>query len=95
MGRSKTPEQSSQSKKAEALQIKVLEQQIKDAKKPLVLPKIDIPKPLPPQAPPQEGDDVAYASQETRKKAMRRTNAGRGTLLAGETGGMHRRTLLG
>lgn len=94
-GSPKTPKQSSQSKKAEALQIEVLQQQLEDAKKPVNLPKFDIPKPLA-IAPPQDSSDAGYAAAEARRKAMRRTNAGRGTLFAGETGGRGgTRTLLG
>ena len=86
MGKSpKAPKQSGESKKLERLQTELLEQQLEDSKKPLEVPKP--PKPLPQLAPPREQDDQAYAVAEAKRRAMRRTNAGRGTLLAGETGG--------
>jgi hypothetical protein len=87
MGKAKAPQQSSSSKKLEALQTEALQQQLDDAKKPVVLPKIDVPKPLPPPAIPQNSADAAFAEQQARQRALKRTNAGRGTLFAGETGG--------
>lgn len=98
MGKAKTPKQSDSSRESERLQISLLRQQLGDAKKPIVLPKLDLPKPLPPPPPPQDSNDVQQASLDARRKAMRRTNAGRGTLFAGETGGYKsggRATLLG
>lgn len=86
MGKAKAPSQSSSSKKLEALQMETLQQQLDDAKKPVVLPKIEPVKPLPPPQIPQGSADAAAAELEARKRAMSRTNSGRGTLFAGETG---------
>jgi hypothetical protein len=86
MGKGKAPSQSSSSKKLEALQMETLQQQLDDAKKPVEIPKIEPVKPLPPPQIPNSGADAAAAEMEARKRALRRTNSGRGTLFAGETG---------
>jgi hypothetical protein len=87
MGKAKAPQQSSSSKRLESLQTEVLQQQLDDAKKPIELPKFPVSKPLPPPAIPNTAADAAAAELEARKRAMGRTNAGRNTLFAGETGG--------
>lgn len=91
----KPPSQSSEQKRAQSLQISLLEKQLEQSKDPLDLPRLKIPKP---PAPPvvQNSKDVELAAAEARQRALRRTNTGRGTLFAGETGGYGRKsTLLG
>ena len=82
--------------------MKIQREQLELAKKPLELPKIEQPKPQPPPPPPAvaSSSDVAQAEEDARRKAAQRTNAGRGTLFAGETGGYSgalggRKSLLG
>lgn len=91
----KPPGQSSAQKEAQSLQIDLLKKQLSDSGKPLDLPKIDIPKPI---APPivSTSKDAEAAAIEERQRALNRTNAGRGTLFAGETGNYKpKATLLG
>lgn len=95
MGGSKPPGPSDQQQEAQALQIKLLKQQLEDAEKPIELPQLKIPKP---PAPPvlQTSKDAEAAALEARQRALSRTNAGRGTLFAGETGNYKpKSTLLG
>lgn len=68
-------------------QMELLERQLKLAERPIETPKIKPPKPMAPAGIPQNSADASYAAQEARRRAMRRTNAGRNTLFAGETGG--------
>lgn len=81
--------------------MKLMEEQLKQAKQPVVMPDIKPPKPLPPPPPPagQVSGDVAQAEEDARRAAGRRTNTSRGTILAGETGGYRKlgggSTLLG
>lgn len=100
-GSAKQPKQTDEQRKNERLQRELMEQQLEDAKKPVAVPEIKLPKPLPPPPPPavQGSADTLEAAQDARRKAARRTNAGRNTLFAGETGGYTKtggnKTLLG
>ena len=99
----KAPQMSKSQKQAEALQLRLLKQQLKQSKQGMEVPGIEIPEappPPPPAPPPPPGaasSDVADAEQEARRKASKRTNFGSGTLFAGETGGYlgGNKTLLG
>ena len=95
-GSAKPPQQSANQAKLEDLQMQSLKAQLDAAKKPIETPKFDIPKPLPPLAPPivQTQADQFQAAQDARRKAASRINAGRNTLFAGDTGA-GRQTLLG
>lgn len=67
----------------------LMEEQLKLARKPTLIPEIKPPPPPLPAAPPatQVSGEAAQAAEEERRKAGRRTNTARGTLFAGETGG--------
>lgn len=89
-------------KKSERLQMKLLQEQLKQARRGTRMPEIPVPEPTPPSAPPpsQTSSDVLDAEQEARRAAGRRTNSSNGTLFAGNTGGYRsglggNRTLLG
>lgn len=88
-GSKKPPKQSDAAKANEELSTKLMEEQLKQAKTPLDIPNIAPPKPIPPPAPPamSSSADVAQAQDSARQAALKRTNSGRGTLFAGETGG--------
>ena len=100
-GKAKPPKQTDEQLKNEKLTNELLKQQLEDAKKPVVIPDIKIPAPVvtPPPPPPISGStsDQFQAAQDAKKKAYGRTNSGRGTLFAGETGGYKAptKTLLG
>lgn len=100
-GSPKAPKTSDSQLKAESLQTELMQQQLKQAKanETLKLPVVKPFKPAPPAPPPtlQTSADAESASQQARRDAMRRTNSGRGTLFAGETGGAvgGQKTLLG
>lgn len=53
------------------------------------MPEVPIPPPAPPAPPPPSGTsaDQIEAGNDAKRKAYQRTNAGRNTLFAGETGG--------
>ena len=68
-------------------QMELIDEQLKAARSPVELPELDLPKALPPPPPPMAGNaESAYKAEEQRRRAGRRTNAGRGTIFAGETG---------
>ena len=102
-GSAKAPKQSASQTALERAQVEALERQKAEAeaksKEPPILPSA----PLPPPAPPvnQSSADTAQAEEAARRAALRRTNASRGTLFAGETGGYRagalggQKTLLG
>jgi predicted Zn-dependent protease len=96
-GSSKPPGPSDQQRKNEAEALKIQREQLELAKKPIELPNIEPPKPLPPPPPPaQESGEVAQKMEDERRKAARRTNTARGTIFAGETGGLGgKKSLLG
>lgn len=96
-GSSKAPKTSDEQRRNERESLRIQQEQLKFAQKPLELPKVEASKPLPPQPPPASTSsaDVAAAEEEARRKALNRTNAGRGTLFAGETGGYKGQTLGG
>jgi len=98
-GSAKAPKQSDESRRLEKLNTEMLQLQLKQAKNPQALPKIETPKPLPPPPPPaMESGDAAQKAEEERRKAGRRTNSTRNTLFAGESGGYRpavKSTLLG
>lgn len=74
-------------RKNERLSAELMKVQLKQAKTPIELPKIETPKPVPPPPPPAvESGEVAQKMEEARQKAGRRTNTARGTIFAGETG---------
>jgi len=75
--------------KAEELQLQLLQQQLAASEKPLEMPMISAPPPAPPPPPPPSATsaDAIQAGQDQRRQASQRTNVGRKTLFAGETGG--------
>ena len=91
------PQQTSQQKRNEKLQERLMRQQLKAAQKPIELPRIEQPPPAAPPPPPPSSTsaDVTQAAQMARRQSALRTNSGRNTIFAGEStlGGM--RTLLG
>lgn len=97
----KAPQMSKSQKQAEKLQLKLMQQQLKQSSAGIEMPEIEMPAAPPPAPPPPPGaasSDVADAEQEARRKASKRTNFGAGTLFAGETGGYSlggSKTLLG
>lgn len=80
--------------KAEELQLQLLQQQVAASQKPLEMPGLVAPPPAPPPPPPPSGTsaDALEAGTDQRRKAAQRTNVGRKTLFAGETGGMKQAT---
>lgn len=97
-GKPKTPQKTDEERKAERRAIEIQEEQLQLAKEQAAKPVPKPPKLLPlSPAPSQSSGDAFQAAQDAKKRALRRTNAGRGTLLAGETGGYGSRsaTLLG
>lgn len=84
----KAPKQSKQSKRNERLQGQVLEKQLKDSQE-FEMPEFPTPEPvLPaPPLPSVTSSDTIDAARRTRQQAGKRTNSGRGTIFAGETGG--------
>ena len=91
------PQQTSQQKRNEKLQERLMRQQLKAAQKPLELPHIEMPPPAAPPPPPPSSTsaDITQAEQMARRQSAHRTNSGRNTIFAGESrlGGMS--TLLG
>lgn len=85
-GSPKPPQQTDEEEKAQRDQAELMRQQAEAANRPIKIPKIKPPLP-PPPPPTQSSQDVAQAEEDSRRKAYRRVNAGRGTLFAGETGG--------
>jgi hypothetical protein len=72
-------------------QITLLNQQIADAKKGIEFPSFSLPKAQKPAPLPNTtNQDTEFAATEAKRRAAGRTNSGRGTLLAGETGGYKR-----
>lgn len=89
------PAPTKQDKLLKEKQITLLNQQIADAKKGVEFPSFDLPvaqKPAP--LPSTTNQDTEFAATEAKRRASQRTNSGRGTLLAGETGGYKPRTSL-
>ena len=85
------PRPTAQDKMLKDKQITLLNQQIADAKKGVELPNFSLPaaqKPAP--LPSTTNQDTEFAATEAKRRASQRTNSGRGTLLAGETGGYKR-----
>jgi hypothetical protein len=82
-GGGKAPQQSAASKKAEALQMKLMQAQLKQSQKPMEMPEIALPPPQAPAPPPpaQTGSDVINAEQEARRQATKRKGI-QSTLLA-------------
>lgn len=79
-----------QQQQAEALQLQLLKKQLKDSQKPVEMPAGIAPTPsAPPPPPPPSASsaDALEAATDAKRKAYGRTNANRGTLFAGETGG--------
>ena len=76
--------------KAEELQLQLLQKQLATSQQPLEMPSFAIPPPAPPPPPPPSASsaDALEASTDQRRKAAARTNAGRNTIFAGETGGL-------
>ena len=76
-------------RRAERLQRQLMREQLRQARRRIRIPDFHVPPPPPPAAPPpsQTSSDVLDAEQQARRRARRRTNANRGTLFAGETGG--------
>ena len=92
-GSAKPPKQTDQQQKTEALSMQLMQEQLKQAKAPIVLPDVKPIKPIVPAPPPVTlSSDVAQAAEEARRKAARRTNASVGTIFAGETGGYSKTT---
>lgn len=91
-GSPKTPKPSDEQREMERLQKEMLKLQLEQAKNPIKLPELKLPPPPPPPPPPamQASADVVQAARDARRRALNRTNAGRGTIFAGET-----KTLLG
>ena len=75
-GGGKAPQQSSKSKQAEALQLKLMQAQLKASQKPLEMPAmptmVSEPAPIPPPPPTQTSSDVINAEQEARRQTGRK-----------------------
>jgi len=88
-----------QQQEAEALNLQLLKKQLADSKKPVSLGDFGaaLSKPVPPAPPPPSGTsaDALEASNDAKRRAAQRTNAGRNTLFAGETGGYNSNATLG
>ena len=84
-------------KKHEAMQYKLMQAQLKKANEKIKMPEVHVPPPPPPTPPPPDSSsqDVVDAEQDARRRAQKKTNAGKGTLFAGETGGYQAGTSLG
>lgn len=94
----KAPAQTPAQIEAERLNNELLRTNLANAKKPAAVPDLRAPEAtLLAPAPARNAADVLAAEEAARKKSGKRTNAGRGTLFAGDTGrastGM--KTLLG
>lgn len=96
-GSAKPPKQTDEQKRSEALSYKLMQEQYRQAKNPLPLPEIKPPPPIPNVAPPAQtiSGEAEQAASAARRAAGNRTNAGKRTLFAGETGGYKPKTLLG
>lgn len=83
------PKQTDAQKRAERLQLQLLEKQLKGGE--MEMPEIAIPEapaPPPPAPPPASiSPDTTDAEREARRKAARRLGSGGGTVFGGETGG--------
>lgn len=80
---------SKQQQQAEALQLQLLQKQLAASEKPLEMPSLMAPPPAAPPPPPPSATsaDAIEAGQAQRRQAAARTNVGKRTLFAGETGG--------
>lgn len=80
---------SKEQKQAEKLQLTLLQKQLAASEKPLEMPTLIPLAPAPPPPPPPSATsaDAVEAGQSQRRQAASRTNVGRKTLFAGETGG--------
>lgn len=79
-----------QQQQSEALQLQLLQQQLAASKKPVEMPAGIAPTPAAPPPPPPPSSssaDALEAANDNKRRAFGRTNANRGTLFAGETGG--------
>lgn len=87
---------SKQQKRNEALQESLLRKQLAESSA-MSIPEIAVPPPAPPAPPPPSGTsaDQIEAGADAKRKAYQRTNAGRNTLFAGETGGFKQKSLGG
>ena len=80
---------SAQQQRNERLQEELMRKQLAASNQPLELPSMAAPPPAPPPPPPPSGTsaDVLEAGTDAKRKAFQRTNASRGTLFTGESGG--------
>jgi hypothetical protein len=87
-GSSKPPGPSDEQRKNEREMLELQKKTFEASQKPIKLPDIAPVKPLPPPPPPaqQSSGEVAQQAEEEKRKAARRTNTGRSTIFAGETG---------
>lgn len=87
-GKASVPKPTATQKKTEAAQLSLLQQQLKDSKKPVEYPPIVTPAPAAPLPPPPAAtsSDGISAAQEASRQALKRKGIG-STLLAGDTGG--------
>jgi hypothetical protein len=85
-------------KKMEAMQMKLMQAQLRQSGQKIEMPDFstEVPPPAPPPPPPpsSSSSDVQEAATEAQKQALRRTGYQK-TLLAGETGGYKSKTLGG
>ena len=87
-------------KKLEALQMKLMQAQLRQAGQKIEMPTIETPEPAPPPPPPPSASsaDVQEAATDARRQALKRGGY-QSTLFAGETGGYRtlggNKTLLG
>lgn len=88
-GSAKAPKASDEQVQNDRLSAELMKEQLKQAKKPPVIPDIKVPPPAPPPPPPPSTSsaDAVDAAREARIQASRRLNSAKGTLFAGETGG--------
>lgn len=76
-------------KQKERLELQLMQAQLAQANRKIEIPHVAVPPaPLPPPPPPgASSSDALDAESDARRKALRRTNTGAGTLFAAETGG--------
>lgn len=90
-GSAKPPKPTDAQVKNEKLSAELMKAQLEAAKKPVVLPEIKPPTILPQSPPPiMLSGEAANAAEAQRRKAANRTNTGRNTIFAGETGGYNK-----